>query len=99
MGANYSHSKYFGRNHKKDQSTQTDDNIHDTKNLCKICYSNTISKILIPCGHFCVCNECSKKLLNYSKEKLVKTVKFHKLRKGVCCPICKQRCVFNKTFS
>uniref|UniRef100_A0A7S3D9H4 RING-type domain-containing protein n=2 Tax=Palpitomonas bilix TaxID=652834 RepID=A0A7S3D9H4_9EUKA len=30
----------------------------ETEKQCKICYANDASHALLPCGHFCVCEEC-----------------------------------------
>uniref|UniRef100_A0A7S3D9I8 RING-type domain-containing protein n=2 Tax=Palpitomonas bilix TaxID=652834 RepID=A0A7S3D9I8_9EUKA len=30
----------------------------ETEKQCKICYTNDTSHALLPCGHFCVCEEC-----------------------------------------
>ena len=33
-----------------------------TKHSCNICYVNKLDTILFPCGHLCLCQECSKKI-------------------------------------
>ena len=34
-------------------------NENDLKHMCCICLSNKISTICIPCGHACMCKNCS----------------------------------------
>ena len=29
---------------------------------CIICYEDKVSKVFIPCGHICVCNDCYNKI-------------------------------------
>jgi hypothetical protein len=43
---------------------------------CKICYESNINTVIVPCGHMCVCEACSKMLLASQKS---------------ACPICNQK--------
>lgn len=49
----------------------------DEQKECKICFDNEINTVLIPCGHLCVCEDCSHSL---------KTV-----GQSLLCPICKSK--------
>ncbi|XP_066252969.1 mitochondrial E3 ubiquitin protein ligase 1-like [Euwallacea similis] len=40
------------------RSTRTKDQLSDTQ-LCVVCRSNPIEVILLPCGHVCLCEDCS----------------------------------------
>ena len=42
---------------------------------CKICFDAPINTVLVPCGHLCVCLECSKRLVGSSR----------------VCPICRTK--------
>ena len=42
---------------------------------CKICFDAPINTVLLPCGHLCVCLECSKRLVGSSR----------------VCPICRTK--------
>jgi hypothetical protein len=42
-------------------------------NECVICLDSESTQVLIPCGHKCLCNNCSSNLLENSK----------------CCPLCR----------
>jgi len=47
--------------------------VEQVEKECKICFDNDINMVIIPCGHMCVCKECSKLLTNKNNK----------------CPICK----------
>lgn len=48
---------------KHNHNTSKDDMSKDDKdNTCKICYSNKINSVFVPCGHLCSCIECSKNI-------------------------------------
>lgn len=40
---------------------------------CVICMSNPYDVVIVPCGHYCICRECSNKLIE----------------SGMNCPICR----------
>lgn len=46
-----------------------------TAGECKICFDAPINTVLLPCGHLCVCLECSKRLTGHSR----------------VCPICRTK--------
>ena len=46
-----------------DESSKCRDDQEDYDNdLCKICFVNTINTVIIPCGHFCSCLDCGRRL-------------------------------------
>jgi len=66
---------------KKKQKTSSNVSTQTTKGSkdddeCRICMDAKINTVIIPCGHLCVCLECSKLLMSNNNNKT--------------CPICKQ---------
>ena len=52
----------------------------EERDQCKICFHYKINTVLIPCGHLCICSDCSEKLTkkvcpvcNTSVQMVVKT--------------------------
>lgn len=37
-------------------------NIRKDTNVCTICFDNQIDKLCYPCGHLCVCSNCTKRI-------------------------------------
>lgn len=63
--------KLKNENNKLKKKIEKNDKL-DSK--CGICFENSCSIVFIPCGHLCMCNECSSKYDNYNLS---------------CCPICR----------
>ena len=65
---------------------------------CIICYSVT-NEILIPCGHFCLCSNCSIQLfkLRQGPSELNLVIDLN-TNNGVQCPICRCTAVPIKVF-
>lgn len=59
-----------------DQTKISIDNIYQTTDDtdCIICMENEYDVVMVPCGHYCMCNECANKILNSTSK----------------CPICRQ---------
>lgn len=45
------------------------------RGICIICMTNRSAHALVPCGHFCMCGECTDK----------------SMKRGIKCPLCRQR--------
>jgi hypothetical protein len=37
----------------------------DIASECSVCMDNKKNHVLIPCGHFCVCEQCAGKVICY----------------------------------
>jgi len=65
---------------KTETTTSTDtpstSSVKEEDKECKVCFDNQINCVLVPCGHLCVCQDCSKLLTKHAY--------------SAKCPICKQ---------
>jgi hypothetical protein len=59
----------------KDAESDEKESKHDKIGYCEICQENDKSRLCYPCGHFCLCDICSGRLLKQNGEKL--------------CPLCR----------
>jgi len=53
-----------------------DNNDADDKDTCKICFTEKINAVILPCGHFALCIDCAKNLLRRNP-------------RNTKCPICR----------
>ena len=66
---------------------------YSSKTKCVICY-NEAEKLLWPCGHFCLCSDCSIELSKYRQGPKYLNVNLNLDDcKGVKCPICRSTSV------
>ena len=41
---------------------------NSSKNVCVVCQHEDVSMVIVPCGHACLCGECSLSVINNSKQ-------------------------------
>jgi len=69
------------KNKVQDDKQENKEPADETEKECKICFDKQINTVLVPCGHMCVCEGCSKLLAKNNKcpickgaiQKIVKT--------------------------
>lgn len=60
------------------------------RTACIICFQ-TANTVLYPCGHFCLCQECSERLSRQDTSQLRYFKLNFKERKGMKCPMCRRK--------
>ena len=55
---NHNQNANINPNNNKDKDNEDPD-----ENICKICMENELENIIIPCGHACLCSNCSDILI------------------------------------
>jgi hypothetical protein len=50
------------KNEEKKESDGKKEEKDSEENLCKICFESQIDSVIIPCGHYAICNGCTKGL-------------------------------------
>jgi len=42
-------------------------NTEDDENVCKVCFDRKIDIVLVPCFHYCICEDCSSVVMEQNK--------------------------------
>ena len=68
-------SEYTDKQIEEDISTSND----DETNICKVCFVNKITMVIVDCGHAMLCEDCSKMLKEcpMCRVKITKCIKFY----------------------
>ena len=67
---------------------------------CVVCF-NEANRVLYPCGHYCICNDCAMQMSQNDRSRLgdIVYVKLNVRRQnGLFCPICRRLGLPTKIF-
>lgn len=73
--------------------SEEEEDTHQCLPPCIICYSHPVENFIFPCGHICLCNQCTHQLLESARNRRYTLLHHMRTRNGqptTRCPYCRR---------